>query len=523
MKISFPAKVAAPMLSLGVLFFAVSVFAAWKLHEQQTRSSEMVAREVHALSAIAELHGTIREIRYQINLFLRTKDSRYLRKAIALDSATRSQLASAESLVRDTREHDLLLRVDQGYRRFFEVLRSTAAPWLETLPAQTPESAVSQADLDDMAMAELADRRLTDEVLSPLFDSMVVNQQVLDRMDESGQKTARHLAIGLLVFGACGAVAGLLLGVAASRAIGRSLVQITVSAQGVAGRLSDLCPSVTVSHSGDVPGIQASLAETERAITSIVERLRRSESEVIRREQLARVGQLAAGMAHELRNPLMPMKMLVQAAIERRDVGLSGRSLEVVNEEITRLENAIQLFLDFARPAAPQTSVVDIREIVAPTLELVSARATAQGVTLESEMPPNPVMLRVDRGQIRQLLLNFLLNAMDAMPNGGRLKVHVDPTGTRPPTVESGSTVASDPTPIAPCCAIRVIDEGEGIAEDILPTVFEPFVTTKESGAGLGLSMCTRIAAAHRGRITARNRLPRGAEFCVELPVEDAS
>jgi signal transduction histidine kinase len=515
MRLSFALKVAAPMLSLGILLFALSVFAAWKVHQQQTRSSEMVAREVHGLSAVGELHITMREIRYQLNLFLRTKDRQFLRKALDLDRDARAQLKSAEELVRNSQEHKLLDVVDAGYRHFHEALQQIATPVLEDGSPPASEYAAH--------LAALADERLTDDVLAPLFDSMVVNQQVLDRMDRAGQTTAWYLAVGLLVLGACGGAAGLLLGIAASRAIGRSLVQITVSVEGLAGKLSNVCPPVTFAHSGDPTGIQSALAEMERGITSVVERLRRSESELLRREQLARVGQLAAGMAHELRNPLMPMKMLVQAAIERRDVGLAGRSLEVVNEEITRLENSIQVFLDFARPALPQTAVVDIREIIAPTLELVSARATRQGITLASHLPDQPVMLRVDRGQIRQLLLNFLLNSMDAMPHGGHLEVAVDDRHAPAPTGDEGAVVASDSTRPDPCCTIRVMDDGIGIAEDVLPTVFEPFVTTKESGAGLGLSLCTSIAAAHRGRITARNRLPRGAEFCVELPAEESA
>lgn len=516
MRLSFALKVAAPMLSLGILLFALSMFAALKIHQQQTRSSEMIAREVHGLSAVGELHITMREIRYQLNLFLRTLDRRYLHTALALDATARAQLATADVLVRNTQEHDLLETVVTGYRHFHTELAAIAGPLLD-------DDSSSLSEADGHRIAALADKRLTDDVLAPLFDSMVVNQQVLDRMDKAGQATARNLAIGLLILGACGGAAGLLLGTAASRAIGRSLVQMTVSVEGAAGKLLDVCPPVTFTHSGDLTGIQSTLADMERGITSVVERLRRSESELLRREQLARVGQLAAGMAHELRNPLMPMKMLVQAAIERRDVGLTGRSLEVVNEEITRLENAIQGFLDFARPAQPQTAVIDIRELVPPTLELISARAERQGVTLATRLPQHPVMLRVDRGQIRQLLLNFLLNAMDAMPHGGRLEVWVEDTPSPAVARDAGPRIVSDTTPPEPGCTIRVIDDGVGIADDVLPTVFEPFVTTKESGVGLGLSLCTSIAAAHRGRITARNCSPQGAEFCLELPADEAA
>ena len=471
MRSSVALKVAAPMLALGGLLFALSGFAAWKTQQRQAFNSEMVAREVYGLQAVGELHITMREIRYQLNLFLRTQDPQHLRGALDLDTEARRQLAVASSLVRNSQEHGLIDAVADGYRRFHQSLAVIARPmgWADASASEaaaTPLAGLDEAGLE--RLSDLADKRLTDDVLSPLFDSMVVNRQILERMDETGRHTARQLTIGLLSLGACGAAAGLLLGIAVARAV--------------------------------------------------AEHLRRSESELLRREQLAQVGQLAAGMAHELRNPLMPMKMLVQAAVERRDTGLVGRSLEVVNEEISRLETSIQGFLDFARPALPQKASIDIRQVVAPTIDLVSARAARQGITVAALLPPHSVTAHVDRGQIRQLLLNLLLNSMDAMPEGGRIEVCVEDRPAAKPAKGVSPVAASEPGVQADGLAIRVVDEGTGVAENLLPRVFEPFVTTKEAGAGLGLSLCSRIAAAHGGRVTARNRSPRGSEFTLELP-----
>lgn len=473
MRPSVALKVAAPMLSLGALLFALSVFAAWKIHQQQTLNSDMVAREVYGLQAVGELHITMREIRYQLNLFLRTRDPVHLHGAFDLDAEARRQLSAASALVRNSREHELIDAVADGYHRFHEEMTEIAGPILENraAPGGTPASeAPVLAERDVSRLSQLVDKRLTDDVLKPLFDSMVVNREVLERMDEAGRTTARQLTYGLLSLGVCGAAAGLLLGTAVSRAV--------------------------------------------------ADRLRRSESELLRREQLAQVGQLAAGMAHELRNPLMPMKMLVQAAMERRDAGLAGRSLDVVNEEITRLEKSIQGFLDFARPALAQKACIDIRQVVTPTIDLVSARAARQGITVAARLPPQPVTARVDRGQIRQLLLNLLLNAMDAMPAGGKIEVRVEELPGTERGRAAGRAVASAAAAPNAGLAIRVVDDGMGVAEDLLAHVFEPFVTTKEAGAGLGLSLCTRIAAAHGGRVTARNLAPRGSEFALELPTE---
>ncbi|NCX99519.1 MAG: hypothetical protein EBX35_13330, partial [Planctomycetia bacterium] len=219
MRPSVALKVAAPMLSLGGLLFALSVFAAWKIHQQQTVNSEMVAREVYGLQAVGELHITMREIRYQLNLFLRTRDPSHLRGALSLDAEARRQLAAASALVRNSQEHDLIDAVADGYRRFHESLVGIAGPLQQpkTSPPDAATTAAAGSDEHRLArLSELADERLTDDVLSPLFDSMVVNRQVLERMDEASRRTTRQLAVWLLSLGACGAAAGLLLGIAVS-------------------------------------------------------------------------------------------------------------------------------------------------------------------------------------------------------------------------------------------------------------------------------------------------------------------
>jgi two-component system sensor histidine kinase HydH len=246
-------------------------------------------------------------------------------------------------------------------------------------------------------------------------------------------------------------------------------------------------------------------------------------------------------VAHELRNPLMPMKILVQAALERNDgTGLHGRSLQVVNEEIGRLEQAIQSFLDYARPPLPEKITVDVREIVAGTMELVAGRARQQRVEVATELPEDAVLAHVDRGQIRQLLLNLFLNALDVLPEGGTLRCVVDgsiedvhaegetaeeelPLAAQGFNEHDALRLLSHPTvrprrQVRKLVAIRVTDTGPGIAPAVLAAVFEPFVTTKETGTGLGLSICRRIALDHEGELAVRNRPQGGAEFTFTLP-----
>jgi two-component system sensor histidine kinase HydH len=249
------------------------------------------------------------------------------------------------------------------------------------------------------------------------------------------------------------------------------------------------------------------LASIHQQVELVVDRLRRTgndlqaaRQEVLRSERLAAIGGLAAGVAHELRNPLTSVKLLLQHAGSRAGNAIvEGKKLALILEEIERMETTIQGLLDFSKPAQPHRKVHDLRETVERAVHLIKGRAQRQQVSTELELGDNPLMIDGDPQQLQQVFVNLLINAVEAMPKGGELRVVAKKHDFRRSV------------------ALQIFDTGEGIPSELLGRLFEPFATAKERGTGLGLAVSRRILEEHDGSIDVHPQTPRGTMFEVTL------
>jgi signal transduction histidine kinase len=487
----------APLLMLSALLLAVGVSTAWYLQGLLSTESEILASNVGSMRAAEELNIGLHKVRDQLDRFILTGDQKHLEALAALRQDTDHWLAEADRLGTTAPEQVFMDRVKQGYAGFFADL--------DYILQQPPGNGLLQK-----ALRKLIDDVLTDQILLPAHEYLKVNEGQAAQATAENQQTAHWMVLGLLVLGICGPAAGLLAGFGIARHLSRSIVRLSLPIRDAAGKLNEVVGPVTLASGWSLEELEGVLYLLAGQIGSVIERLQQSQREALRAEQLATLGQLAAGMAHELRNPLMSMKILVQSAADQGEpAGLGSRDLGVLEEEIIRLERLTCTFLDFAKPPKLEKRRFEFGATLEQVVGLVSSRAIRQGVHLNSQLPKRPLILDADAGQIRQLLLNLLLNALDAVPDGGLVQVSVDglpeiygPTGSRP----------------GRWLTIRVADTGPGLPDELGQDIFAPFVSTKQAGVGLGLSICKRIVEAHGGEIMAANCPDGGAVFTVRLP-----
>jgi signal transduction histidine kinase len=250
-------------------------------------------------------------------------------------------------------------------------------------------------------------------------------------------------------------------------------------------------------------GVAASLGVTLQN-SQVYERMKE-------RERLAALGQMAAGLAHEIRNPLGSIKGAAQylQPVGQADADPGTKEfLDIIVEEVDRLNKIVSQFLDYARPYRGDQKPLDVNEVVRRTLQLIEKDAAGAKVEIVSALFDGLPPVRADAEQLRQVFLNLSLNALQAMSQGGRLQVS---TSLRRSTRRGAAAAFLE---------IRFRDNGVGIPANDLKSLFIPFFTTKEKGTGLGLPISQRIIENHGGTIEVRSQPGSGATFTVLLPIE---
>lgn len=462
-----------PVLLVSLCLLAIGTFTVVTLFQQQSMIAKVLQENVESRRAATELQECLTD--------LIALENAQVEAVAVMHDRVRELLAALERTTDQPEERELYMQLQAAFNQYL-------ARW-QALPAPGESS--------HEPMRRTATMELEQSVRQPCAAFIEYNGRRIEDSADHHERVLRRLAWGMAIVGSIGATAGVVLGFGLARSLSRSIGRLKVQIQDAAGKLGPDLPDIVLTREGSFHGLHDEVDRLTQRIEEVIRMLQQREHEVLRAEQLAAVGQLAAGVGHEIRNPLTSIKLLVQVALEE-NTALPPDDLRVIEGEVRRMERSLQSFLDFARPPRSERRRFQLNELLQDVASLIHGRSERQNVRVD--LKSEPIKLTADREQLRQVLVNLALNALDAMPNGGTLRITIGTTGT---TIE-----------------IEVSDTGTGINPALLPRLFEPFVSGKETGLGLGLAISRRIVEAHGGTLTAVNRTDGGARFRITLPTE---
>lgn len=248
--------------------------------------------------------------------------------------------------------------------------------------------------------------------------------------------------------------------------------------------------------------LQKNQALLEERIQARTRELQESQALVVQQEKQAAFGLLAAGIAHEVGNPLAAISSLVQMLKRRHDEEYTRERLQMVDDQLRRIQRTLRELVDFSRPAETARSQCDIHELIEAALSIAKYYKRKKGKQIITRYAENLPRVRVVRDQIVQVFLNLVLNALDATDEGG--------------TIEIATTLAGGRIRVA------IRDDGRGVSAEDRERIFQPYFTTKPTGTGLGLFVCRRIVEQAGGTIELAETSPQGSTFAVEIPAAAA-
>jgi signal transduction histidine kinase len=479
-------SIVAPLIVVAAIWVATSTMTTYFISHIEQSHQDVIQDMVLTIEAVSDMQGLIWRLHSLVMAADEGVKAEAGKKLTALVAEFQTCLSKAEPSCTTQAEVESLREIRAGFAEYRKRLLTELSTGTDISPA------------DDAQLRQLA-REITNQCRR-LHD---INKELLTASTRDLASLVRKLNMARHLSAVIGPVVGGLVGYWISRRLHRSVAQISVSLDDVVGRLEHDVGRVVIQPSSSLPFVQQQVEAVALRIQGVLDELQEARYQVMAAERLAVAGELAAGVAHEIRNPLTSVKLLIQIAVQRGpEHRLDDKQLQVIQTEIARMEKTIQGLLDFAKPPRLHRVVHDVRDTMRRAINLVGGRARQHRITICEEFSTEQQTVDADPEQLHQVLVNLLLNAVEAMPEGGQ--IHID--------------VARDQQ-FGSQCRIVIHDSGPGIDPEVFPRIFEPFVSTKKDGTGLGLAVSRRIIDEHGGTIDAANQEGGGASFTITLPL----
>lgn len=482
-----------PVFCLSLLLLILGAGAAWYVNHLYQGLSRILDLNVASVRAAEELEIGLREIRTSLNEYTYGYADVETLDFPRLFEGTDRWVAEVERLATTAHEQEIIEKLHHGYDHFLQQMN-------HLLNDENDDDRQQQLRL-------MIDEILTREIIEPAHAYLDYNENTMQVVAEEHKIFSKRIANALLLIAICGSIGGFGAGVLVARRMTRSLIELKLPLSLAAGKLSEIVGPIRVSTGLDLNELKRILDVIAVEVEGVVLRLQRSQQEILHSEKLVAIGKLAAGAAHEIRNPLMSIKLLIQSALlGEGGFALQTADLKMMEQEISRLERTVQQLLEFARQPPISIGTITPALLIDQSIRLLQGRAKIQNVRLLAHVDNARTSFKGDHQQLTQVILNILINSLDASEPGGAIHV------TAEEEVLTG---------LQRRIRFVIDDEGRGIPEDLLPHIFDPFVSNKEAGTGLGLSVSKQIVEAHQGEIFASNRESRGTRVGFSIPLAE--
>lgn len=490
MNLRISSKMLAGYLAMAALLLIGGVLTVFYTYRMQDVAARLISENASSLKVAQELEVALFRMRGLTSNYILDEDPIWLVTLEERKKEWQSWMTKARQTARTQVENEILENVS---RLFLDYERN-----LKTAAELRNIDKTSEAK----RLLQLTSREEFDKIYEQCEAFVAVNEQDMYAAEEKIRRTNATMRAAMYGLGLGGVILGCLLGLVISRSIVKPIYELVLKVRGAAG--DEVVERVDAASGSELEELDRHVRALIDHVNATTADLEKNRQLLARSERLAALGKVAAGVAHEIRNPLTAIKMLIYAAQEDAASDEEKRKdMAVILKEIDRLERFVQNFLHFARPPDPQFALANLNEIVRETLALLAPRLQQTGAQLVTSYLAEADTILADADQIKQVVMNLLLNAAQAMPRGGRLTV-----ATMPALEENGKKWLE----------IQISDTGHGIPEALLDTIFDPLVSGRKDGVGLGLSVAYQIVYRHGGWIEAANNKTGGAVFTVRLP-----
>ncbi len=469
----------------GLVFITLAGGAVmiWYTYQMDALFASAIERDAAALEEAEELEIELVKQKGFVSYYFITGETDWLIELNAHRREFKKLMESVKENARSDAEKEILERIDREYSEYVES-KDKVIEFYKS----------GQREAGSLLHEKVRDRFSIILDLTKEFRE-VHKKNLRSSLDESAARARRLRFTAATAMSAAAVLGALLAFVLFIQILGpiRSLVR-------------EADPNQPASGAGDeVSQLSSRVHGLIYDVDLAREELEKSREMLLQSEKMAVMGKLAADVAHSIRNPMTSIKMRLFSLERSLELTQTQQDdLEVVSEEMRRLDNIVRNFLEFSRPPKLKMRKVNISEILDMTFQLLAHRLERENVEVERPHRYTLPEIEADPELLKEVVVNLMVNALDAMKDGGKIRI----TGEEAVAEEIGRAVL-----------IRISDTGPGIPESIQEKVFEPFFSTKDEGTGLGLAIAKRIIEEHRGRIMLQSEEGEGASFTIILPV----